>query len=97
MPPGTEDPLVRSARREAAWSLLVWLGALVYTVGYCSLYAYDADRPVTFVWGLPDWVFYGIALPWAVCIVVSSIFALFVMRDEPLGLEEDLRGEEEML
>ena len=96
MLPGTEDPLVRSARREAVLSLLVWLASLVYTVGYCALYAYDADRPLTFVWGVPDWVAYGIVAPWATAIVVSSLFAWFVMRDEPLGVEEDLRGEEDL-
>jgi hypothetical protein len=94
---GTEDPLVRSARREAALVLLVWLGSLVYTVGYCSRYAYDPQRPLAFVWGLPEWVLYGVVAPWATCIVISSLFAWFVMRDEPLGAEEDRRGEEEML
>jgi hypothetical protein len=92
-----EDPLVRSARREALWVLSVWLGSLIYTVGYCSRWAYDAERPVRFVWGLPDWVFYGIALPWGACLAISAGFAWFVMRDEPLGAEEDRRGEEEML
>jgi hypothetical protein len=97
MTPGTEDPLVRSSRREAALVLLVWLGSLVYTVGYCGLYAYDAERPLRFVWGLPDWVLFGVVAPWAASIVISAGFAWFVMRDEPLGAEEDRRGEEEML
>jgi hypothetical protein len=66
-------------------------------VGYCSRWAYDPDRPLEFVWGLPDWVFHGIALPWAVCLAISAWFAWFVMRDEPLGEEEDRRGEEELL
>jgi hypothetical protein len=37
-------------------------------------------------------VFWGIIVPWAVCIVISTVFALGVMGDESLGEEIDAEG-----
>jgi hypothetical protein len=86
MPRKTEDPALRQARREAAFVLLLWAGALTYTVVYCTRYGYDRSLDsLTFVLGFPDWVFWGIVVPWALCLVVSCLFAAFFMRDEDLG------------
>lgn len=85
-----EDILVRRARFEAALALGIWLVALVYSVGYC--YAFGYDRPVEslrFVLWFPDWVFWGIVAPWAVCILFSLVFAFRIMGDEPLGAAVD--------
>ncbi len=35
--------------------------------------------------GIPDWVFYGIILPWLVCIGVTFIFAFCVFQEDDLG------------
>lgn len=87
-PPGQPDPLLRHARREAVAVFLIWLAALCYTVGYCYLYGYERKiEDLKFVLGIPDWVFWGIITPWAVCTVVSCLFSLFVMRDDDLGEE----------
>ena len=93
------DPVLRSSRREAAVTLLVFTAALVYTVVYCSRHGYD--RPVeslTFVLGFPDWVFWGILVPWGVCTVVSCAMSFAGMADH--ALEEaappaDLPADEE--
>ena len=51
--------------------------------------------------GIPDWVLYGIAIPWLFCIVATCWFCLFVFHDDDLGgsdLEcgrEDPTGTEE--
>jgi hypothetical protein len=83
-----EDPVVRSARREAIVSILVWLGAMLYTVGYCWQYGYGrAASDVKLIWGIPDWVLWGIVAPWLVCAVISWWFAYGLMSDEPLGAE----------
>ena len=77
--------LLRSARREAALSLLVWLCALVYSVGYCTYFGYGRPaNELTFVFGFPDWVFYGIVVPWGVCYLVSALFAFVIIQDAPL-------------
>ena len=39
---------------------------------------------LTFVLGFPDWVFWGLILPWGVCTIISSLFAFWFMVDEEL-------------
>lgn len=81
----TEDPLLTSARREMRISLGMWAAAMIWTLGVCLTWGYDR-RPdtLTFVLGFPDWVFWGIIVPWLTATVVSSVFALVVMQDAPL-------------
>jgi hypothetical protein len=87
-----EDPIVTSSRREAACFAVLWVATLGYTVGYCYTHGYDRQLDssldgMTFVLGWPDWVFWGIILPWGVCTLLSIVFATFIMRDAPLGEE----------
>ncbi|MGF1578300.1 MAG: hypothetical protein ACFCD0_02930 [Gemmataceae bacterium] len=35
--------------------------------------------------GIPDWVFWGVALPWGLCLVVTFVFCLFFYSEEDLG------------
>ena len=42
--------------------------------------------------GIPDWVFYGIFLPWLVCIALSIWYGLFFFVEDDLG-EADASGE----
>jgi uncharacterized membrane protein YhdT len=89
MKPRPEDPVLRSARREALIVFGIWLAACIYTVGFCAAYGYERDPvSLTFVFGIPDWVFYGIFLPWTVCTILSFIVSNFVIRDEDLGEEQ---------
>jgi hypothetical protein len=102
--PRREDPVLRSARREAALVLLIWLVACCYTVGYCYAFGYGRDAAtLTYVLGFPDWVFWGIIAPWTACTILSFFLSYFVIRDEDLGEEqaeadlapiEDALGEE---
>jgi hypothetical protein len=85
-----DDPLVRSARREAAVALLVWVVALIYTMLYCARYGYhQTEKELTFVLGFPSWVFWGIVVPWAACVVISVWYAFWYMADDDLGEEEE--------
>ncbi len=80
-----ELPLLKSARREAVAALGIWLIATIYSVGWCCLFGYQRDpKTLTFVLGFPDWVFWGLVLPWGVCTVVSTVFAFWFMKDEDL-------------
>ncbi|UCF36474.1 MAG: hypothetical protein JSU96_16885 [Acidobacteriota bacterium] len=47
---------------------------------------------VPFGIGMPDWVFYGVGLPWLICIIVTWWFCLFYFVEDDLG--PDLRKEE---
>jgi hypothetical protein len=106
MPDSPEDPVVTSSRREAVFFVVLWSATLAYCVGYCYTHGYDRGTPgydrkldasldgMTFVFGWPDWVFYGVVVPWLVCTAISVVFATFVMRDAPLGEElEANKGE----
>jgi hypothetical protein len=86
--PRPEDPLVRTARREALIVLAVWLAALVWTVGYSTAHGYaPAADEMEFVLGFPSWVFWGILLPWAVCIAIGFWFGLVFMQDHDLDAD----------
>lgn len=88
-----EDRLLFFARREALGVLLLWCVALGYSVSYCVRYGYGREvASIEYVWGMPDWVAWGIALPWVVATLATVVFSLGVMRDDPLGEEA---GEEE--
>ena len=88
MPQPAEDPVLKSARREAIVVFITWVCALSYTVTYCYLHGYDRSLDdLKFVLGFPDWVFWGIVVPWGVCFVVSWWFSYVFMTDEDLGKE----------
>lgn len=96
MPDPREDPIVTSSRREAVVFFVIWTTTLAYTVGYCYTHGYgrklDASLDgMMFYFGWPDWIFWGIVVPWCVCTVLSVIVGTIVMRDAPLGedVEED--------
>lgn len=87
--PPSEDPLLRTARREMLVVVAFWLATLLYTVGYCYRFGYNrAAEELTFVLGFPDWIFWGIVVPWVVCFLFSLWFASFFMTDVPLGGDE---------
>ena len=91
-----EDPLVRSARREAVVTITIFTCALVYTVGYST--AHGFNRPLeslTFVLGFPDWVFWGILVPWGVCTLLACGLSFVFIQDEELEPAEPPPDSEE--
>ena len=93
MPQRPEDPVLISARREALVVLATWITAMAYSLVYCARNAYG--RPVEqiqYIFGFPDWVVWGVLVPWLACLVFSWFFAAIFMRDEDLG--EDPPGSE---
>jgi hypothetical protein len=96
MPQLVPDPVVKNARREALCVFAIWLATLCYVVPYCYLKGYA--RPIeslTFVLGFPDWVFWGIVVPWGACVVISCVVGALFMKDEDLG--EELPEQEDEL
>jgi hypothetical protein len=57
------------------------------------LKSFDRD-PTTlttpFGLGIPDWVFYGVAAPWLVCLLATFGFCLFIFKEDDLGNEQTL-------
>jgi hypothetical protein len=92
----SEDAVVHAARREAALALGTWVVAMLYTVTYCYRNGYGRDvDSLTFVLWFPDWVFWGVVVPWGLCIVFSTIFAFRIMGAESLG--EDVGDEQALI
>ena len=96
MPQPNDDPVLRSARREAVVVFFTWLAAMAWTIAYCYLNGYGrAPESLTFVLGFPDWVFWGIVVPWSICSLFALYFGATFMRDEDLG--EELPEQEDEL
>jgi hypothetical protein len=81
-----EDPLVRSSRREALIVLVLVVGAMAWTIGYCSQHGYDRPaEDIEIVLGFPDWIVWGVLAPWLTSSILSIVFAFGIMSDDPLG------------
>jgi Protein of unknown function (DUF997) len=84
-----EDPVLTSARREALVALSIWLAACIYSISICYRLGYGRDvATLTYVLGFPDWVFWGIVVPWSVCTGLCFVLSYFVVKDEDLGEEQ---------
>ena len=79
------DPTFRSTRREAAVIFAAWVAALLWTVPFCYLAGYGETALTATVAGIPQWVFWGVAAPWAAASVFALWFSLRVMADDDLG------------
>jgi hypothetical protein len=85
-----EDPILRSARREAIAVFVTWVCAFAWTVTVCYVRGYNRSfDDITFVLGVPDWVFWGIIVPWSGCFVLSYWFSYIFMTDADLGADPD--------
>jgi hypothetical protein len=84
-----EDPVLRSARREAVVVFAIWMAACVYSIGVCYRLGYGRDvATLTYVFGFPDWIFWGVIVPWTVCTGLCFVVPRFVITDEDLGEEQ---------
>lgn len=87
-PPQRElDPVFQHAKRETIVLLVTFTLFLVWSISVSVYLGYRAPDESTFrtVFGIPDWVFWGIALPWVAANVFTFGFGLFYMADDPLG------------
>jgi hypothetical protein len=87
---GKEQRLLRHARREGLLIMAVWAAALLWSC--LGSYATAYHRPVeqmTFILGMPDWVFWFVALPWAVCLAFTAWFCFAYMADDDLGQDPE--------
>lgn len=88
MPPSREQRLLRHCRREGLLILAVWAVALVWSVvgGILGGYHRDPDD-IALILGMPDWVFWSVAAPWAACLAFSALFCFGYMADDDLGAD----------
>jgi uncharacterized membrane protein YidH (DUF202 family) len=89
------DPVVRHAYREATVVLAVWLVGIGWTVGYCAITGYNVPpEQIRITLGMPNWVFWGILVPWVLVILFTIWFGLFYIADDELapGQGESYQG-----
>ena len=77
--------VLQSARREALFVAVVWVLCCLYVVGYAALFAYRQEDPPRLLWGMPEWVVWGIMLPWGASTALTVWYALWGMKDQDLG------------
>jgi hypothetical protein len=85
-----EQRLLRNARRESLLIMTVWLAALVWSVsvGYFAGSPRDGSE-LSLVLGMPAWVFWGVVLPWAICLLFSVWFCFGFIADDDLGRDPE--------
>ena len=78
-----EQNSLRQSRRELWFILLTWLGCCIWVIGYCYFNGYHLKpEEISTVLGFPDWVFWGVALPWMFANSVTFWFCLHVLKNE---------------
>jgi hypothetical protein len=66
--------------------MAVWLGCLLWSTIAALLGGYGRDPDdIGLILGFPDWIFWGIVLPWALCLSFSVWFCFWFMADDDLG------------
>jgi len=75
----------QQSKRELWVILGAWLAFCIWVVGYCALNAYDLDpEQISITFGMPSWVFWGIALPWGCAAAFTVFFGMRIAKDQPL-------------
>lgn len=84
------DPVFLNSRREAVVIFLTWAAAFLWAVPYCALNAYETGdiSNLKLIWGIPHWVFWGIAVPWLLADVVTVWICFGLMQDDDLSVQE---------
>jgi len=85
------DPTFVNSRREAIVIFGSWVVALIWAVPYCYLNGYNVADPekIKTVFGIPAWLFWGIAAPWVVANLFTTWFCFAFMKDDDLGVNPD--------
>ena len=80
---------ITAARRELIYILIAWTVSMVWVIGFSKFHAYPDDpSEIRLMMGLPEWVLWGVALPWVAATSFTMWFALAVMRDFDLESED---------
>jgi hypothetical protein len=88
-----EQRLLRNARREGLVIVAVWAACLLWSVTTAYLFGYHRPASaVGLVFGMPDWVFWSVVLPWGFCLGFAVWFCFGYMADDDLGQDPDEGG-----
>lgn len=70
-----------------------WIAFGAWTGIYNGLFAAKSGEEMDLLFGMPRWVFIGVAAPWGIALAVTIWFALCFMKDTPLGADENDKNE----
>ena len=70
----------RSSRREAIVAGIITVVTCIWVVGTCAALSYG--QPVHSIGGIPNWVVWGIFVPWVACLVTNIWYSLIYIRDD---------------
>lgn len=88
-PPIQYDQSYLNSLRELKFVGVIGSLALAWTLIYGGWKGYTSDpEAVDITLGMPSWVFWGIAVPWATTSLATLGFALFVLREDDDDLLE---------
>ncbi len=80
------DPVIIHAYRETVVILVVWLLGIAWTVGYCAMTGYNVPpEQIQITLGMPNWIFWGVLVPWVLVILFTIWFGLFYIADDELA------------
>lgn len=85
------------SRREFRFMIVAWSCFAAWTLTYVSRKGDgQPGESLHLVWGMPEWVVFGILIPWGLGLALTVWFALRFMKDTDLEVtEKDSSGEGE--
>lgn len=86
------DPVYLHARKEAVLILAVWFLALLWTLPMSYFNGFESQvdiEQVSFIFGMPKWVFWGIGLPWMMANLITIWFCFFYFSEDDLDPQQD--------
>mgnify|MGYP002640656402 CR=1 FL=1 len=79
------DSTFLNTRKEAKIIFGIWVVVLLWSVPMSYLRGYGAGAEIDTIMGIPSWVFWGVAAPWAAASAFAVWYSLRVMVDDDLG------------
>ncbi|MEZ6053940.1 MAG: DUF997 family protein [Planctomycetaceae bacterium] len=81
------------ARREALVILGLWAAAMLWVVPHCYFFGYhpvENPEQLKTIIGIPDWVFWGVFVPWLACCLFLPVFSFWLIQDDDPRPSEEL-------
>ncbi|MBT7982913.1 MAG: DUF997 family protein [Akkermansiaceae bacterium] len=86
----TQSKHFKQAKSELGIFLTGWLFFAAWVITYSYFNAYkDQNEEPSITFGMPSWVFWGIAVPWICATAFTVYLSLFVIKDQEFRNEED--------
>lgn len=86
------DATFLNARREGILIFLVWFLCMIWAVPVCYFTGFNSNidpEKIEMIWGVPEWAFWGIVVPWLAADVFTVWLCFFYMQDDDLGEDQE--------